>query len=152
MQQMFEKKLEKHSHDDHSAMKDKFMTQRYSVYLNKCMFVAQDDFIKKKHQAYMDKIHPKTGENFFKRMEKDQERRIQNDKIIQERLHSSVESTYNSQKTDFRSNYQMRRFTSKMSRVNGSRRLSSLSLSNGIDSILSPMGGIQSNMNPKTRR
>ena len=25
MQQMFEKKLEKHSHDDHSAMKDKFM-------------------------------------------------------------------------------------------------------------------------------
>jgi hypothetical protein len=31
-------------------MKDSHMVQRYSQYLNKCMFIASDPFMKKKYQ------------------------------------------------------------------------------------------------------
>lgn len=74
-------------------MKDKFVIQRYATYLNKCMFMAQDDFIKKKYKAYIDKIHPTKSENFFERMQKDQEKRIQKEKEMQEsKMNSSFDS------------------------------------------------------------
>jgi hypothetical protein len=56
---------------DSNIMKEKFVMERYATYLNKCMFMSSDDFIKKKFKAYMDKKNPTHGENFFQRMQRD---------------------------------------------------------------------------------
>ena len=60
---------------DSTVMKERFVMERYTSYLNKCMFITSDDFIKKKFKAFMEKKNPKKSENFFTRMQKDQERR-----------------------------------------------------------------------------
>lgn len=53
---------------DSTIMKEKFVMERYTSYLNKCMFISSDDFIKRKFKAFMEKKNPKKSENFFTRM------------------------------------------------------------------------------------
>ncbi|CDW83038.1 UNKNOWN [Stylonychia lemnae] len=53
-------------------MKDTRMVERYSRYLNRCLFMNKDPFMKKKHQSYLLRNQPKQGENFFERMDRDQ--------------------------------------------------------------------------------
>lgn len=65
-------------------MKEKFVMQRYANYLNKCLFVTADEFIKKKYKAYLDKTGQQKGENFFQRMERDKEVRKEKDKVIEQ--------------------------------------------------------------------
>jgi hypothetical protein len=52
-------------------MKDTHMVERYSQYLNKCMFLASDPFIKKKYQQFMSNKVVEKKETFYERMEKD---------------------------------------------------------------------------------
>eukprot|EP00347_Sterkiella_histriomuscorum_P009934 403339312 len=82
-EKLFEK-LIKQMHLDSTVMKEKFVMERYTSYLNKCMFISSDDFIKRKFKAFMDKKNPKQSENFFTRMQKDQNRRNQQEKLSQE--------------------------------------------------------------------
>lgn len=89
----FEQQL-KQAHVDGNLMKDKFLLQRYSKYLNKCMFIAQDDFIKKKFQAYVNKTNPKQGENFFQRMQKDQQRRVEKVALKNDRSKGNISGYY----------------------------------------------------------
>jgi len=56
-------------------MKDTHMVERYSQYLNKCMFLASDPFIKKKYQQYMSTKVVEKKETFYERMERDRQRR-----------------------------------------------------------------------------
>lgn len=55
--------------------------KRYSNYLNKCMFIAQDDFIKKKFKAFLDLHKTVKGETFFERMQKDTLLRQEKEKL-----------------------------------------------------------------------
>ena len=52
-------------------MKERFVMERYTSYLNKCMFISSDDFIKRRFKAFMEKKKPQKAENFFTRMQKD---------------------------------------------------------------------------------
>ncbi|CDW77134.1 UNKNOWN [Stylonychia lemnae] len=82
-----DKEFEKHikqMHLDSEAMKERFVMERYTSYLNKCMFIASDDYIKRKFKAFLEKKNPQKSDNFFKRMQKDQELRNQKEKIIQD--------------------------------------------------------------------
>lgn len=40
---------------DSNVMKEKFVMERYTSYLNKCMFISSDEFIKRKFKAFVDK-------------------------------------------------------------------------------------------------
>jgi len=56
-----EKDFEKHMkqmHLDSEAMKERFVMERYTSYLNKCMFISSDEFIKRKFKAFLDKKNP----------------------------------------------------------------------------------------------
>ena len=55
-------------HLDSEAMKERFVMERYTSYLNKCMFISSDEFIKRKFKAFLDKKNPQKSDNFFKRM------------------------------------------------------------------------------------
>jgi hypothetical protein len=56
-------------------MKDTHMVERYSQYLNRCMFLASDPFIKRKYQQFMSTKVVAKKETFYDRMEKDRQRR-----------------------------------------------------------------------------
>ena len=57
-------------------MKDKNLIDRYSQYLNKCMFLTSDPFLRKKYNQYIDKKNVgEKKESFYDRMEKDRKRR-----------------------------------------------------------------------------
>jgi len=71
---MFEKYI-RQMHLDSSLMKEKFVMERYSTYLNKCMFMGADEYLRNKFKAFIEKKHPKQGQNFFQRMQRDQQAR-----------------------------------------------------------------------------
>jgi hypothetical protein len=52
-------------------MKDTHMVERYSQYLNRCMFLASDPFIKRKYQQFTSTKVIAKKETFYDRMEKD---------------------------------------------------------------------------------
>jgi hypothetical protein len=57
-------------------MKDKHLIDRYSQYLNKCMFLTSDPFLRKKYNQYINKKNVgEKKESFYDRMEKDRKRR-----------------------------------------------------------------------------
>lgn len=61
-QKEFERRIRKS--DEYLKMTKQEMN-RYSKYLNKCMFIAQDDFIKKMYLKYTSKTKQKKGESFY---------------------------------------------------------------------------------------
>ena len=61
-------------------MKDKHLVDRYSQYLNKCMFLTSDPFLRKKYNQYINKKNVgEKKETFYDRMEKD---RIRRDEVV----------------------------------------------------------------------
>jgi hypothetical protein len=56
-------------------MKDTNLVDRYSKYLNKCLFITSDPFIRKKHQQFMLQLGVEKNETFYERMERDKQRR-----------------------------------------------------------------------------
>ena len=56
-------------------MKDTNLVERYSKYLNKCLFITNDQFIKKKYMQHQSATNVDKQETFYERMEKDKIRR-----------------------------------------------------------------------------
>ncbi|CDW77482.1 UNKNOWN [Stylonychia lemnae] len=80
---------------DNNLKNQSQIMNRYSKFLNKCFFIAQDDFIKKKYKQYITKTGQAGGQNFYKRMEKDTQLR----KEKQQQTIFDMKSTYFNQKS-----------------------------------------------------
>ena len=76
-------------------MKDTHLVERYSKYLNKCLFMTNDSFIKRKHQQYLEMVGIEKNETFYERMEKDKKRR--EDKIKANPLNVNQNATRSQQ-------------------------------------------------------
>ena len=60
--------------------------KRYQKYLNKSLFITQDEFLKRKYKSYMALRGTVKGETFFERMHKDTKLRQEKEKL---RVHFS---------------------------------------------------------------
>ena len=58
------------------AMNDKRLVNRYSKYLNKCLFNTSDAFLRRKHNQYLDSIGFVKEETVYDRMQRDCQRRV----------------------------------------------------------------------------